>query len=312
MHENDLTSLDAGLFSGLTALTTLWLQLTSLPDGLFDGLTALTSLLLFNNSAEPTITVSLEWVVDGQFMAKAHTGAPFEIVLPVTVANGTIDGGATTVTILKGSIESNIHTVSRTSGTTAAVTVDIGTLPGLPTDLDADGERNHEGYKLVKSDVLPLEVIAALTSGICGRTQQVRDAILASVSGVSACGDVTGAHLVTIDFLYLANKSISGLKAGDFSGLTALTTLELGYNQLTSLDAGLFSGLTALTHLRLYGNDLNSLPEGLFSGLNRADRTRIVRKRTDQSGRWPLFRANRADRTRIVRKRTDQSGRWPL
>ena len=106
------------------------------------------------------------------------------------------------------------------------------------------------------------------SSGICGRTQQVRDAILASVSGVSACGDVTGAHLVTIDFLYLANKSISGLKAGDFSGLTALTTLELGYNQLTSLDAGLFDGLTALTTLRLYGNDLNSLPEGLFSGLN--------------------------------------------
>ena len=254
LHENDLTSLDAGLFSGLTALTTLWLQrnqLTSLPDGLFAGLTALTSLLLFNNSAEPTITVSLEKVADGQFKAKAHTGAPFEIVLPVTVTNGTIDGGATTVTILKGSIESDTHTVSRTSGTTAAVTVDIGTLPSLPTDLDAFGDPNHEGYVLVKSAALPLEVIAALTSGICGRTQQVRDAILASVSGVSACGDVTGAHLVTIDFLYLANKSISGLKAGDFSGLNALTSLYLNDNELTSLDAGLFDGLTALTTLTL-------------------------------------------------------------
>ena len=164
LQRNDLTSLDAGLFSGLTALTTLWLQrnqLTSLPDGLFDGLTALTTLTLFSNSADLSITVSLEQVAEGQFKAKAHTGAPFEIVLPVTVTNGTIDGGATTITILKGSIESDTHTVSRTSGTTAAVTVDIGTLPGLPTDLDADGNPNHEGYSLVKSASLPLEVIAA-------------------------------------------------------------------------------------------------------------------------------------------------------
>ena len=164
LQRNQLTSLNADLFSGLTALTSLWLQrnqLTSLPDGLFDGLTALTSLLLFNNSASLSITVSLEKVAEGQFKAKAHTGAPFEIVVPVTVTSGTIDGGATTVTILKGSIESNTLTVSRTSGTTAAVTVDIGTLPSLPTDLDADGYPNHEGYVLAKSAALPLEVIAA-------------------------------------------------------------------------------------------------------------------------------------------------------
>ena len=96
--------------------------------------------------------------------------------------------------------------------------------------------------------------VTNLTSGICGRTQQVRDAILASVSGVSACGDVTGAHLATTNILFLANKSISGLKAGDFSGLTALTELSLNTNDLTSLPAGLFSGLNALTILRLWKN----------------------------------------------------------
>ena len=108
------------------------------------------------------------------------------------------------------------------------------------------------------------------SSGICGRTQQVRDAILASVSGVSACGDVTGAHLATIEVLGLTDQSISGLKAGDFSGLNALTTLYLGENQLTSLDdTGLFSGLTALTTLSLADNELTSLDDaGLFSGLN--------------------------------------------
>ena len=44
--------------------------------------------------------------------------------------------------------------VTRTAGTTAAVTVNIGTLPGLP--------RQHKGYKFVKSADLPLEVISGV------------------------------------------------------------------------------------------------------------------------------------------------------
>ena len=79
------------------------------------------------------------------------------MVLPLTVANGTIDGGATTLTIPAGSLESQPLTVTRTSGTTAAVTVDIGTLPGLPA--------NHQGYALVKSADLPLEVISSSATG---------------------------------------------------------------------------------------------------------------------------------------------------
>ena len=42
--------------------------------------------------------------------------------------------------------------MTRTTGTTAAVTVTIGTLPGLPT--------NHTGYALTKSSDLPLKVIS--------------------------------------------------------------------------------------------------------------------------------------------------------
>ena len=40
--------------------------------------------------------------------------------------------------------------MTRTPGTTFAVTVDIGTLPGLPA--------NHSGYTLVKSADLPITV----------------------------------------------------------------------------------------------------------------------------------------------------------
>ena len=154
----NITSLKSGDFSGLTALTHLNLpgnQLFSLPNSVFEGLTALTQLLLGGNSVNPLpLTVSLEKVAEGQFKAVAPTGAPFEMVLPLIVTNGSISGGATTITIPKGSVESTPLTVIviRTPGTTTAVSVDIGSLPGLPA--------NHRGYALFKSGNLPLEVFS--------------------------------------------------------------------------------------------------------------------------------------------------------
>ena len=176
------TTLPVDIFDGLTALTTLGLhyqltlpagifdklsslnlglyenQLTVLPEGLFSGLSSLTSLNLSRNAVDPLpLTVSLEKVAEGQFKAIAPTGAPFDIVLPLSVTNGTIDGGATTITIPAGSVESQPLTVVRTPGTTAAVTMDIGTLPRPPT--------NHSGYTLVKSADLPLDIFSLLAGG---------------------------------------------------------------------------------------------------------------------------------------------------
>ena len=160
--------LKVGDFDGLTALTELWLngnQLSSLPAGIFDHLNALTGLWLQGNPVNPLpLTVSLEKVADDQFKAVAPTGAPFDIVLPLRVANGSISGGATTITIPAGSVESTPLTVTPTPGTTAAVTVDIGTLPGLPA--------NHSGYALVKSPDLPLEIFG---SGETGATTAATD-----------------------------------------------------------------------------------------------------------------------------------------
>ena len=151
---NQLTTLPSGLFEGLTALTDLRMignQLTMLPDGIFEGLTSLTTLRLQNNAVNPLpLTVSLEKVANGQFKAVAPSGAPFDIVLPLTVANGSITGGATTLTIPAGSVESEVLTVTRTSGATFATSVNIGTLPGLPA--------NHSGYTLIKSADLPITV----------------------------------------------------------------------------------------------------------------------------------------------------------
>ncbi len=144
---NDLTELPATLFSGLTELRWLYLrenQFSALPDGLFSGLTALTRLQLEDNTVDPLpIAVSLESPGSNLFRAKAHTGAPFELVLPLRLANGAIDSGEESIAIPQGRIESGFLVVSRTAGTSAAVTVDLGALPALAA---SDG-----GYALVKS-----------------------------------------------------------------------------------------------------------------------------------------------------------------
>ena len=158
LHFNQLTTLPMGIFAELSSLN-LGLysnQLTVLPDGLFSGLSSLTSLNVSQNPVDPLpLTVSLEKVGDAQFKAVAPAGAPFEIVLPIAVTNGSISGGTTTLTIPAGSVESDTLTITRTPGTTFAVTVNIGVLPELP--------ENHRGYALVKSDDLPITVIGGDT-----------------------------------------------------------------------------------------------------------------------------------------------------
>ncbi len=152
LNDNDLTSLPSGIFDDLTALKTLHLagnDLSSLPDGIFKGLTQLNLLYLGRNRHYlMPLPVSLEKVRKDQVKAVAPTGAPFKIVLPLTVKNGSVSGGASSTTIPIGSVESGTLTVVRTPGTTAAVTVDIGTLPRTPL---------NSGYTLVKSDDFPLE-----------------------------------------------------------------------------------------------------------------------------------------------------------
>ena len=115
---------------------------------------------------------------------------------------------------------------------------------------------------------------AALTDGICDRTAQVRDALVAAVSEASDCSQVTPAHLGALDgALLLSNMGIAALKAGDFAGLGEVTSLLLIGNALTALPAGVFDGLGALDILRLNGNALaaGSLADGVFEPLERLD-----------------------------------------
>ena len=158
---NEFTTVPDDLFGGLSNLSKLWLrnnQLNALSADAFSGLTALNELKLDGNPTDPLpVTVGLEATSSGQFKGSVPAGAPFELILPVQVSGGTLSGVATTITIPQGSTGSSSQGASRTPGSKAPVTVDIESLPELPS---ADS-----GYELVKSSDLPVEVIAA-TRGV--------------------------------------------------------------------------------------------------------------------------------------------------
>ena len=106
----------------------------------------------------------------------------------------------------------------------------------------------------------------ASQTGVCGRTEEVRDALVAA-SPIAACADVTDSHLLDITSLDLSGDEITSLAVGDFSGLGALRSLDLSDNSLTSLPAGLFDELYSLNTLRLHDNDIASLPAAIFDQL---------------------------------------------
>ena len=155
LNNNRLTTLPENLFSKITSLEQLLLnnnRLRNLPPGVFRGLSTPTLLWIHANAVNPIpLTISLEKVGETQFKVTVPAGAPFDIDLSLTVTNGSITGGINSTTITAGSVESDPFTVTRTPGVLDAVTVDIGTLPGLPT--------NHLGYNLVKLNDPPLVVI---------------------------------------------------------------------------------------------------------------------------------------------------------
>ena len=170
LRSNKLGELPAGVFSDQTALGRLWLydnDLTSLPAGVFYGLTALTTLELGDNPNTDRLLplsvtlVTLENVGSDQVRqvrAEVLAGAPFTVDIPVTVANGALDGDATELRVAAGSVEGTPVTVTRTPGTTAPVTVDIDLTiqPSLPGD--------HDGYIFVVEGAdLPAN---ATTSGV--------------------------------------------------------------------------------------------------------------------------------------------------
>ncbi len=143
----------------------------------------------------------------------------------------------------------------------------VGTTSVTYTARDVDGDTAELMFNVIST--------VSQIKNICGRTQQVRDAILERINEIFnavTCDAVTEVHLESITGirapLDLRDKGITSLQADDFDGLSRLTDLYLSNNDLSSLPADLFDGLSRLNVLELESNDLSSLPAGLFDGLS--------------------------------------------
>ena len=143
-----------------------------------------------------------------------------------------------------------------------------------------------------------LEVTATAQpdAGVCGRTRQVVQALLAA-TGAASCADVTPEHLRSVRGLGLRGKNIKRLRSGDFAGLSEMRSLQLNDNRLRELPADIFAGLDSLVSLWLGGNQLETLPPGLLSGLPRLTRLYLTSNRLTEipSGLAGLTRLNRLD-----------------
>ena len=292
LRDNSLSTLPAGVFDGLTALQELNLRdnsLSTLPAGVFDGLTALQELLLRDNS----LSTLPAGVFDGLTALTAlelqgNLGAPFSPTADALPDDGTVvDAGGDVTLDGSGSggpwgtnVTYSWALTSPTSGVTvtfddaASATPEV-TIPALTAGteltftLTVTGRSTNASWgSAPDTDTATVTAVFDATAGICGRTEEVRDAIVGEISGVTHCALVTDAHLAAITgTLRLGAENITTLAAGDFDGLTALTTLRLRGNSLSTLPAGVFDGLTALTNLELGRNSLSTLTTGVFDEL---------------------------------------------
>ena len=152
---------------------------------------------------------------------------------------------------------------------TAAADEDTANDTVTLTHSAASADTNYNGITI--GDVTVTVNDNDTAAGICGRTHEVSDALVALIPGVSDCAAVTAAQLAAITGrLDLSSQNITALAAGDFAGLTELTQLKLSNNKLTTLPEDVFDGLTSLAVLFLSNNELTTLPDRVVRAADRA------------------------------------------
>ncbi len=268
LSDKSISALKTGDFKGLSGLEQLYLDtndLSDLPDGIFEGLGSLDTLWLNFNTGSPfSLTMTLEQEGSNSVVVKVAEGAPFDMEITLSAEGGTLS--STTVTVAGGSLKSEAVSVSP-SDKSRVQTADVHvTVSVESSDFSATDYSNYFGLTWEEAD--DLELTLAPPPGICGRTQEVQDAILALLSDVSDCADVTDAHLTGIAKLVVSFTTATSIKSGDFAGLTSMTWLQpTGSSYIRSVPEDVFDGLGNLQKLYLF-LDLTALPEDVFDGLS--------------------------------------------
>ena len=173
-----------------------------------------------------------------------------------------------------------------------SLTLNAGAIQGAAGNGVAIGHRklDRDGLHGVWGSLTVTE-----SGGVCDRTAGVAAAIIANVRNREfdprnriGCSDIGAARLAAITGALdvspeaTASGRMTGLKAGDFAGLTALTGLNLNDHALRIFPAGVFDPLSALTSLTISYNQtqatdsLMTLPAGLFDRLTRLQTLRLT------------------------------------
>ncbi len=155
----------------------------------------------------------------------------------------------------------SINTFTGQLRTSAALDYETKTSYSVTVSV-SDG---NNGTDTIAVTINVTNVNEGLVTPVNRRTQEVQDAIVAAVPGVDNADDVTSAHLTAITHLDLGYKGITSLKSGDFSGLPALTTLNLSGNSISNISV--LSGLTKLRELNLGDNSISNI--SALSGLTK-------------------------------------------
>ena len=214
--------------------------------------------------SETALTVTEEDPTGDSYRVVLDSQPTAEVVVTVVVPSGTeVTPSPTSLTFTTSNWDTG-QTVTVTAGDDADTVNDTVTL----THSAASTDSNYQGITIDDVTVTVTDNDIDTTAGICGRTEEVRDALLAQIPGVSDCAAVTAADLAAITGpLDLSGQNITALAAGDFAGLTGLIELYLNNNKLTTLRGDVFAGLTVLTQLQLNNNELETLPKDVFAGL---------------------------------------------
>ena len=214
--------------------------------------------------SETALTVTEEDPTGDSYRVVLDSQPTAEVVITVAGHAGTeVTPSPTSLTFTRSNWDTG-QTVTVTAGSDADTVTDTVTL----THSAASADGNYQGITIDDVTVTVTDDDIDTAAGICGRTEEVRDGLVALIPGVSDCAAVTAADLAAITGpLNLAGQNIAALAAGDFAGLTGLIELYLNNNGLTTLPEDVFAGLTALKVLTLYYNDLTTLPDGVFEPL---------------------------------------------
>ena len=240
LSDNSISHLSGTEFTNSPNIQKINLENNSLPGlnvGMFEGISNLSELKLAGNAGAPfTFDVRAFDLGDNAIEVLIGGGpAPFGVTASLSATNGNLS--ADSVSIPAGTSASAVLTVTRDGDHPATGTVSNAAF--------TNGTRT--GVQI--SNGTPLAVaIDGEPRGICSRTREIQDAIMAQLGSVH-CALVTDSQLSTIT--------------------RPLAVVETG---LTNLRTGDLAGLTGVRDLYLYGNELSELPENLFKDSGSFDR----------------------------------------